>query len=198
MISISIRHNLPAVAKQLDQLSRDVGDVAMRRALNKTIVQGETAMARAISKEFRVKVGEAKARLQVKRATAKGVLQLQVSLSATKAVKGRGMNLIHFAMAAPKRTRKGTLRQMKFKIKRAGGAKTIKGAFVGTNRKTGGTAVFIREGKTRMPIKTLTTIDIPQMFNTKRINKAVREVMLDKFSANFQREVRVVLKGFAR
>jgi len=36
------------------------------------------------------------------------------------------------------------------------------------------------------------------MFNTKRINQVVRQVMTDRFSANFQRELRTVLKGFAK
>ncbi len=198
-VTIGIRHNFPDVAASLSRLAVNVGNKAVARALNTTVSQGRTAMAREISKEFRVTVGQAKERLDIRRATAKGgALRLEAALLATRRGKGRGMNLIHFVTRIPARTKKGKFGQVQFQIKRGGGRKQIKGAFVATNRKTGGRAVFIREGKARMPIKTLTTIDIPQMFNTRRINSVIRTVMLQRFEINFQRELRSVLKGYAR
>lgn len=196
---ISIRNNFPQVAARLDRLAKNVGDRALARALNETVRQGETAMARQISKEFRVTVGQAKDRLAVSYAKAKsGGVRMSATLMATRATKGRGMNLIHFVTGKPTRNKRGQLAQLKFKIKRAGGRKSIKGAFVATNRKTGGEAVFIRVGKSRMPIKTLTTVDIPQMFNTRRVNDVIRAVMKERFEINFRRQLRAVLKGFAR
>jgi hypothetical protein len=199
MITINIRHNFPEVAAALGRLSADIGNKAVVRALNTTVNQGRPAMARAISKEYRVTVAQAKERLDIRRATAKGGgVRLEAALLATRRGKGRGMNLIHCVTRIPQRTKRGKLAQLKFQIKRTGGAQTIKGAFVATNPKTGGRAVFIREGRARMPIKTLTTIDIPQMFNAKRINGAIRTVMLERFDINFKRELRSVLKGYAK
>lgn len=197
---INIRNNFPQIAVQLDRLAADVGNKAMVKALNETVRQGKTAMARQISKEFRVTVGEAKDRLDVDYAKAKGDgYRFSASLLATRKTKGRGMNLIHFVMgAAPARNKKGKLGQVKFQIKKTGGRKSIKGMFVATNRKTGGKAVFIREGKSRMPIRTITTVDIPQMFNTKRINSVIRTVMLERFETNFQRQLRAITKGYAK
>lgn len=198
-VTINIRHNFPEVAASLQRLQQQIGDKAVARALNTTVGQGKTAMARAIAAEFRVTTSQAKQRLDVRSASTKGGnLTIEASLLATKRTKGRGMNLIHFVTRIPTRTKKGKLGQVQFQIKRSGGRKFIQGAFVATNRKTGGRAVFIREGKARMPIKTLTTIDIPQMFNTRRINSAIRTVMLQRFEINFQRELRSVLKGYAR
>lgn len=204
MIRLSVRNNFPAVARQMDRLPDQLANKAMVRALNKTVDQGKTEMARAISSEFRVKVGDAKRRLSVTRARFKGVLHLEAVLEATRPGglhdnDARGMNLIHFVVGGqPKRTAKGKMRQLNIQIKRSGGRKQIKGAFIATNKRTGGTAVFIREGKDRMPIATKTTIDIPQMFNTKRLNQAVREIMLKRFSTNFDREVKAILQGFVR
>jgi hypothetical protein len=196
---ISIRNNFPKVAAKLEQLGKDIGDKAMVRALNETVRQGKTAMARQISQEFRVKVGDAKDRLDVEYATAKGGgIRFSATLKATRATKGRGMNLIHFVMGTPTRNKKGKLAQLKFQIKRTGGRKSIKGAFVARNRKTGGEAVFIREGKSRMPIKTLTTVDIPQMFNARRVNSVIRTIMQQRFEINFQRQLRAVTKGFLK
>ncbi len=202
MTTISIRNNFPEIAAKLDRLGRDVGDKALVRALNTTISQGKTQMARQISSEFRVSVGTAKERLNVIRASKRGgVMRFSATLEATKKGMGRSMNLIAFVTkgkvsnASAKRNGRADLAgQLQFQIKRGGGKKAIKGAFIGNSGRT----VFIRTGKDRLPIKALNTIDIGQMFNTRRVNKVVRQVMLDKFPANFQRELRSVLKGFAR
>lgn len=202
MSTISIRNNFPEVAARLNQLGTDIGNKAVVRALNTTIDQGKTQMARQISQEFRVSVGTAKDRLKVYKASARnGALRFVAILEATKRGKGRSMNLIAFvnkakvSKASAKRSGRTDLAgQLQFQIKRGGGRKSIKGAFIGNQGRT----VFIRTGKERLPIKALNTIDIGQMFNTRRVNKVVRQVMLDKFPANFQRELRAVLGGFAK
>lgn len=204
MIKLSLRTNFPAVAKRLERLPDDIANKAMARALNRTADQGKAEMARAISSEFRIGVTQAKARLRVERARFKGQLRLWAVLEATRpgglhGNDARGMNLIHFvAGGIPKRPKRGKMRQLGLQIKRGGGRKVIPGAFVATNKRTGGTAVFIREGKGRMPIKTLTTIDVQQMFNTKRINQAIRNTMQQRFVDNFDRELKVVLGGWLK
>jgi len=199
MIKINIRNNFPQVAKAMERLGGQVADKVMVRSLNAAAEQGKTAMARTIAKEFRVTIGQVKDRLLVKRARSNGrEVKFQAILQAGRKTKGRGMNLIHFVTTIPKRTKKGKLGQVKFQVKRTGGRKTIPGMFVVTNRRTGGRAVFLRTGKDRMPIKTVTSIDVPQMFNTRRINSVVREVMLKRFDANFKRELRAVMKGYVK
>ena len=203
---ISIRNNFPKVAAALDRVAKDAGNKAMVRALNATVKQGKTAMARQIVKEFRVTTTQAKDRLMIDYARSKGGVKFSAMLYSDKYPLGlyqreksfRGMNLIAFVTNMPTRNKKGKLGELKFQIKRTGGRKSIKGAFVATNRKTGGEAVFIRKGRSRMPIKTVTTIGIPQMFNTKRVNSVIRTVMQQRFDINFQRELRAVLKGFAK
>lgn len=199
MTVITIRDNFPEVAAKLKRLEDDVGNKVLVRSLNATIDQGKTQMARTISKEFRIAVGAAKDRLKVSKASAKGAnVRFEVQLEPTRPAKGRGMNLIHFVTRIPKRTKKGTLGQVQLQIRRQGGRKTIKGAFVATNRKTSGTALFVRTGKSRYPIKTLTTVDIPQMFNTKRINATVVKVMRKQLKKNFNRELDKVTQGFVK
>lgn len=211
---INMRTNFPSVAAALDRVAVDVGNKAMVRSLNTTIDQGKIAMARGISQEFRVSVATAKDRLWIVRAIAKGELRFEAKLEATRKGQGRSMNLIAFVeksvtlAQARKRMKAGeggtqTLRhggqvqkalQVRFQVKRTGGQKVIPGAFIANDGRT----VFIRAGKGRLPIKALNTIDVPQMFNTKRINSVVRAVMLQRFEANFKRELRAVLGGFAR
>lgn len=209
MTTINVRHNFPAIAAKLDRLPEQIGNKAMVRALNKTIDQGKTEMARRISSEYRIGVGEAKKRLDVQRASAKGRLRFQAVLAASRKAKGRSMNLIAFvtkgrvSKAAAKRmgnaSRAG---QIQFQIKRGGGKKVIPGAFVANQGRT----VFVREEvakwnkatRSTLPIKALNTIDIPQMFNARRINTVVRQVILNKFQGNFRRELKVVIEGWTR
>ncbi len=199
--TINVRTNFPDIAARMDRLPKEIGDKALVRSMNKTIDQGKTEMARGISREFRLTVAKAKERLAVRKAYAKGgVLHFQAELLATSKAKGRSMNIIAFVEnkttlgQARKRAKAGTLNQLHFQIKRSGGKKIIPGAFIGNKGRT----VFIREGKGRLPIKAVNTIDIPQMFNTKRINIVVRKVMLNRLGANFKRELRSVLGGWAR
>jgi hypothetical protein len=201
MITINIRNNFPQVVAQLNRLSQNVGDKAMVRALNKTVDQGKTEMARKISQEFRISSSVAKDRLAVRRASVRGgALRFEAVLEATRRGKGRSMNLIHFVeqkvtlAEAKRRTKAGDLAQLRFQIKRTGGKKMLPGAFIANNGRT----VFVRTGKQRLPIKAVNTIGVVQMFNTQRINNVVREVMLKRFDANFKRELRSVLKGYVK
>lgn len=209
MIEISIRTNFPDIARRIDALPEKIANQAIARALNDTVQQGKTEMARGISQEFRLTVSEVRERLQVQRASAKGsTLRLSAILRAKNGMKGRSMNLIRFSTGALTRRAANKVAkaagqgragadlagQLGFQIKRQGGRKVIPGAFIGNHGRT----VFIRTGKGRLPIKALSTIDVPQMFNARRINEAVRAAMLKRFRTNFDRELRTVLGGWAR
>lgn len=199
MIQFNIRDNFPEVKRQLDTMRDDLANKVVWRALNKTVDQGRTEMARQISREFMLTSAQVKERLEVVRSR-RDNLGLSVMLWASNKRKARSMNLIAFVekkislAEANRRLKRGTLQQLRFQIKRKGGKKTIPGAFIANQGRT----VFIREGKARLPIEALGTIDVPQMFNTKRINSVVRKVMLAKFEANFEREARAVLLGYAK
>ena len=104
------------------------------------------------------------------------------------------MNLIAFHTGGGRTLKSGKRQQLRFKIRRDSGNKQITGAFIGNKGRT----IFIREGKGRLPIKAVNTIDVVQMFNVKRINLAVRETLLAGLEANFDRELRVVLEGYAK
>lgn len=189
-MKFSTTHNLPKVARQLRTLGDDIIKKAVPRALNRTVEQARTAMSREIRAEFNMSASDVNQMLKVRKATSTtGPFYLNAELSSPSR-RGRSLNLIRFAekfvslAQARKRMRAGeggtqTLRgggvvqkalELQFKIKKRGPKTMIKGAFIGNKGRT----VFIREGDSRLPIKALQTIDVPQMFNTKRINARVR------------------------
>lgn len=208
---IDIRENLSAVKAELSRLQADIRDKAIARALNRTVEQGRTQMVRAITSEFAIKAGDVRPVIKIRQARGGfGGGMLTADVYAMKDAKRRGLNLIRFgARSAPGAGRKlvrfrgssGWAQRVvpvgggvAVKIKRGGGRKTIAHAFIANAGRT----VFIRTGKERLPIRGVTTIDVPQMFNTRRINRAVVQVIRDKFPEILAREVRFYVDRFGK
>lgn len=200
-MQLSITTNFPAIQKQLDGLREDIASKATTRAINRTIEQAKTDMSREIRQEFVLSADEVRQQLRIRRAGfRRGQLTIEAALIGGKA-KGRSLNLIRFIEKKPgKREQRkrdkaeGSRQQLRFQIKRAGGKKIIPGAFIGNKGRT----VFIRQGAKRLPVKALRTVDVAQMFNTRRINDAVTRKMREKFPVIFAREVAFYTRKFWR
>ncbi len=210
-MKFSISTNFPEVQRQLSQLQDDVAKKAAARAVNRTLDQAKTAMSREIRGEFNIAASKVSAALRVRNATyANGLYRIEGVLE-SPAKRGRSLNLINFAersisMAQARKRMKageggtyqlrGSTRtkqlELRFKIRKTGPAKVIKGAFIGNDGRT----VFIRTGQSRLPIKALQTIDVAQMFNTKRINARVVQMMQNKFPEIFEREAKFYTDKF--
>ena len=197
-MNITIATNFPKVQAALDQMRADIRDRALASAINKTLDQAKTAMGRAITAEFNVKAAYVRDRLRVRKAFSKARFEIQGSLIGGKGGKGRSANIIAFVenkttlAEGRRRAKLGTQNQLYVKVKRGGGKKPLKGAFIGNKGRT----VFERTGNGRLPIKPVQVIDVAQMFNTKRINAKVVHVMREKFPAIFAREARFYTERF--
>jgi hypothetical protein len=184
-MKISIKTNFTKVQRDLGQLRTDVGYKAMASALNKTVAQAKTAMSREIRAEFNISAGNVGKRLRITRAVAAdGRFRLSASLE-SKYTRGRSANLASFAA---RQIAKG----VSFKIKKTYSRKLIPGAFLINDGKT----VMIRKGKQRLPIKAIQTIDVAQMFNTKRINAKVLRFIENKFPTLFANEAKFFTDRF--
>lgn len=211
---IDVRDNFAQVKGDLARLQRDIREKAIARALNRTAEQAKTAMVRNITQAFEIKAGEVRA-LLVLRPARPGFFGglLTAELRALQNKRGRGLNLIRFLekkvtfAEAKRRARAGTLNRLGFRIKRGGGVKRIDGAFIGNKGRT----VFRRVPDTTMAsraryagskhaekIAAVTTIDVPQMFNTRRVNAAVVKVIREKFPEILARETRFYVERFGR
>ena len=194
-MQISITTNFPEVQRKLDMLRADIAAKAATRAINRTIEQAKTAMGRQIRSEFMVDTRFVAQRLRIKRATFfQGVLNISATLDAS--AKTRSANVMRFGA---RQTGQG----VSVKIKRAGARKTVRGAFIGNKGRTvfervPGTKMASRKwgGKHGEQIRPVQTIDVPQMFNTRRINAAVVAAMQSRFPAIFERELAYALSQF--
>lgn len=190
-MKFTVKHNFPEVQRQLAQLQEDVARKALASAVNKTLAQAKTRMQRAITAEFNIKAGAVRESLRVRNASARFGSYAVEGFLESPSKRGRSRNLIHFGA---KQTPQGVM----VKIKRDGPRKLIRGAFIALKDNQYGGTVFIRKGRTRLPIEARQTIDVAQMFTTRRINLAVIAMMKDKFPEVFANEARFYLDRFNR
>jgi hypothetical protein len=197
-MKLTISTNFPTVTTAMATMREDIGRQALARAMNRTLDQARTRMQREITSEFNVSAGYVRERLSVRRAFGGGRLEISASLIGGKGSK-RSANIIAFVeksvtlAQARKRAKDGTLQVLRVKVKR-GSTKPLPGAFIGNKGRT----VFKRVGKKRLPIEAVRTIDVAQMFNTKRINEVVLAAINAKLPEIFEREAAFYLQRFNR
>lgn len=204
MITVNIRADTQPFVNRMNDIKRGLGDRALVSALNKTIAQSKTRMQRAITAEYMVSASLVRERLRIARASRKGGVTFTATLIGNPDSGGakRALNLIHFVerkvtIAEAKRRRKSeTLAHIRFKIKRSGGLKTILGstdgkgaAFIANQGRT----VFRRTGRSRLPIEAVTTVGVPQMFNTIKNIEMITAFMETTFGRVFESEAKYYL-----
>lgn len=205
MIKIEVR-GMRDVMRKLEALPSELRDKALAPALNKVSAKARSEMSRRIRDEFAIKAGDVNPLLAVTPASAK-TGRIVAVLSAFPRRRGRrSRNVMMFdARQAPgKKTKRvrvqvapGAWRWLEVpvgggvtvKIRRDGGRQLIRGAFIGNKGRT----VFVRTGAGRLPIRPVETIDVPQMFNTRRINAAVIRRIRDELPIEVDRAIRLVL-----
>lgn len=190
MVQLTITTNFPEVQKRLAGLQKDVASRALSSAVNRTLAQGQTAMSRGIREEFNLSAAKVREKLQVRRASFQaGRFAIEgVLFSRTPGGKRRAINLINFGA-------RETAQGLTVKIKKSGGrVLASRKGFIGNKGRT----AFKRVGQKRVPIAPLQTIDVPQMFNTKRINQAVVRKIREVFPRVLEREIAFALSRFGR
>ena len=152
-MQLDIKTNFPEVQRALKQLQSDVGGKALVSAMNRTMALARTQMGREITSEYRVSAGYVRERLRLKRATFRnGQLSFTSELIGGNGKK-RSANMIAFLersvtlAQARKRGKEGTLGQLRFQVRKAGGKKIITGAFIGNKGRT----VFITPARRGCP-----------------------------------------------
>jgi hypothetical protein len=169
-------------------------------------------MNRAIRGEFKIDAKSVRNSIEIGKARARSSSGLEAVLrifgSAKK--KGRSLNVIHFMeksitlAEAKRRSKKGTLfgvgkggrmqPVLGFKFKTTGGAKQVKGAFIGNKGRT----VFVRTGDERLPIKPLQMIGVSQMFSTEKIKRRVFEKINRDIVEETERAVKMVMARYMK
>ena len=192
MIKMSVRADLTAVRDQLRRLEKGMREQAIASALNRTAEMAKTAATRDITRDLNLQANYVRGRIQIRRASARsGVLEVTLSSPGK-----RSANLIRFAerrvtIATHRRRVKEGKTGVYVKIRKAGGWKLVKGAFIGNKGRT----VFRRVGRARLPIEALQAIDVPQaMFSDIGVANLKRAVATI-FPKRLAHEIDRLIKG---
>jgi hypothetical protein len=199
---LTIKVDTKQVERMLKGLSDAVKGTAIREAVNKAAAKGNTEMKRRISREFNLKVGEVGNQLSLVKAGKKYAAVTATILALPKRRGRRARNVIEFVerkvtlAEARRRLKSGTRNVLRYEIRR-GRKVTIPGSFIVTANR--GTFVAQRLGKERLPIQSVQTIDVPQMFNTQRIKREVVRKLQDEFlPQEIDRAIRSALRRYAK
>ena len=192
MFTLDVKAYVGPAIDYLNRLKAGLGDQVIVSSLNKTVAQASTQMARGISQTYNIKVSDVKSMLSIQRAKRAGKLFTATLVGNPFGTSKRSLNVIRFLekvvtlAQARKRKKAGTLNQLQFQILRTGGKTLIHGAFIGNKGRT----VFMREGPGRLPIKAVQTIGVPQMFQAKKVQLPVQQLITDNFPRIFDSEFR--------
>ena len=213
MPTILITTDFLEVERELNVLQEGLGTKALQQAMNRTIERGRTEMTRGITAEFNVKAGDARAQMRLNKVTRKtsrydfeasleafgrrrGRRSRNVILFDARPAPGKGKKVVRFNTPQGWRTRTVAVGGgVSVKILKSGPRKVITGAFIGNKGRT----VFTRvQGAGRLPIKAVETVDIPQMFNTRRINAKVVQRMGEIFDIEFDRATKLAISRWSK
>jgi hypothetical protein len=178
--ALSVEAAAREFAREIDLTQREFNKAAVM-ALNRTADGARVDASREIRSRYRLKVAAVNKAFSIRKA---GGDLLVVVLN----VRGKPLNLGNFD---PRQTRKGVSVNIK------GQRKLIPHAFI--VRSGGFPVVMIRETPKghiptkRLPIRPLTTVDIPGLFSLKTIREIVTDKARDRFNKEFASAVAAVL-----
>lgn len=191
---IQITTDFSAVQRRLNQLAEGIRNRVTARVLNRTAEIAKTDASRSIRATYNLSAAKIRERLVIYRARPVAN-KLSVALIARGSRPGsRAMNVTAFAA---RQTKKGAT----IKIKRAGPRRrpqpewAINAAFI---LNVPGRPVVARYTEGRNKLRGVTTIDVPQMFTSRAINRALRRTIRDHLPKIADREIRFELSRAAR
>lgn len=160
---------------------------ANRSAINKVLAKAKIATSKAVREVYNIKAGELNKVIKLRRASNQ---RLQGVIS----VKTRKTSLIKFA-ARPRKINKRL--GVTVKVKKSGNRKIVKGGFIGTAKGTTAKQIFVRQGRSRLPIEKKFTLSVSQMIEregelalNQTVQKDLPRIQKSELNEYIRRELR--------
>jgi len=158
---------------------------AQSNAINRSITSARAEAVRSVTKDYVITAGEVRKTIVIKNANPNNPVGAIRS-------SGSPIALSKFDIS-PKRPG-GKKTNVTARVKRSGGRKPIKKAFV-AGVSSGHTGVFVRAGKARYPLKQLYGPSIPQMVGNENVMKSVEEKATATLDKRLDHEINRILEG---
>lgn len=180
---ISIEHDLKKLRRQLGTLEVKAVPQATVRTLNRVAESAKVASAKYIAPQIGSRQAVIKRRIEARKAT------LQ-RLWATLVAHGRPLQLIEFVVGSKKPTQANGGKRGLVKTKIFGRQKTYLKAFIAPRRAGDSkTAMYIRKGKTRKPVRMMFGPGIEQLFKRRENNEIMQKTVRERFPIEFARNL---------
>lgn len=204
-MQISAQIDMSGAIAKLRDLPQKIQDKAITQTINEVIARTQTEMKRQITGEYNIKAGDVAKSLRVSKANSKSAV-IQATLSALAGSRNGVRNVILFGAKCVQgsgrvkyvraKMKDGSWRMVKtregqgvrVKIKKSGKSVFIEGAWIANN--LAGTPVLFRDKNKNNQVRGFTTIDVPQMFNAKRINQQVIAFAKEQLIRSTERTLR--------
>lgn len=162
---------------------REVPEV-MARVINNAAANVRTNMKKEAVAGYEIDEKKVAKTIKTKRANPR-------KLNAEVVSKDRPLALRHFPVDPPKRPSKAMKKKLKVKIKKNGGFQEL-------NAKPSGfwarENVFAREGKSRLPIRRLYTLSIPQMISKPEVLERIQQNAQTRLEKKTTSEIKKAMK----
>ena len=160
---------------------------AMARAMNRALEGARTAAAQQTRAEYRVNAAAIKATMRLVRAT-------PARLEATVTSRGQRIPLFAFKPVPDQPGTGGPGRpQLRVGVKRAGGRKEVRSAFIARAGR-----VSMRQGKARFPLVSLFGPAVPQMMHNEAVIAQIEAVAQQRLDARLEHEIARALEQAER
>jgi len=180
--------------KELHQLQLNIQTLgketpkAVSAAVNRAVTSTKAQISKIVRQEYVIKARDVKDTISTKRATPQNPEAAIIS-------KGRLLTIYHHFRVSPKRHHDpGTGRMLKKRRKlnvtiKKGQRKQLPGAWIGFRRGSGTPQVWIREGKSRYPVKVLRSLSVPQMISNEGSMNKIQEHAQEVLEKRLQHEM---------
>jgi hypothetical protein len=178
---VNIKSDMDRIAQEVNAEREQISKAAAR-ALNSASRGYITDAGRELRKRYPLlKLKDVRPLFVVTQFASKDVLQAVIT------VRGKALSLVRFVVG--QNTKQG---QGGVYVSVKGGRKFIPHAWVQTLKKKNGDdyqVIFIREGKNRLPIKVLKTINIPNALNVAEVYDVLEQQIYGRVNNEFERQL---------
>jgi hypothetical protein len=185
-MAISIRANIDQVIKGLDA-EKAAAEKVVRRTIGDMRTRAPGWVSKAVREEYAISAGDVKSAMRVGNDGKVSVAGTEVD-NVTLTYSGRVLTPTHFKMRPTSRPASGVPYQITAEIKKGQRKPLSSRAFLAHAGGAGTTEIpFQREGSSRLPIKPIKTLSVPQMIESKdgtkpEIEKAINEGLEKRFN----------------
>jgi len=154
----------------------------MARAMNRVGNQSWTAASVAIRKEYNIRARDLKKSVKFKRARA-------THLTHVFTFKAHSIPLLYFTATKDERSISEPKKGLRYKVKKKGGTKVLRGSFVNTSKTRKTKYALIRRDKSRYPIIPLTVISPTKMMLATKADDVYKKTFMQEFTKRYRHEL---------